>query len=311
MEKPVQFQSGQEQLCGILHLPEEAQKKRPELGFVFVHSGSRGRRGNTFQYPMYARYFYKMGYPSFRFDPSGIADSTGRIDTCKVEAFYGAIQVGRYVPDTIAGVQEFYRHVQPEKLILFGICGGAITALLAAPRIPEIEVPGLVLLSIPVLIDSPQQSELARIPTHYAREYLISMYARKLLSLKAWKRLLSGKSEVDTIWTMLKASVFGHGKKSSASPEKQEGKGPRFNPHFLEAFEEMVNRKSRMIFLFGDDDTFRWEFERDFYNNFWHKRPEYEQQCEVHYIAGCNHMFTYKEWQRQALDFVTPWLQHV
>lgn len=308
MERPIQFQSGTETLCGILNLPQG--NERPEMGFVFVHSGSRGRRGNTFQYPAYARHFAELGYPSLRFDPAGVADSTGEIETGKVDDFYGSIQLGRFADDTLAGVEELYRHTSPRKLVLFGICGGAITALIAAPRVQR-TVHGLVLLSIPVLIDSGQQSEIDRIPRHYARKFLLAMYARKLLSLTAWKRLLLRQSEVDTIWTMIKAALLGAGSRSSSSVDPASQEGTRFNRLFIDSLDAMVARRSRIMFLFGDDDTFRWEFEREFYNNRWQTNPGYAQQCEVHYLPGCNHMFTMREWQRKALELVGPWLQKV
>jgi hypothetical protein len=31
----------------------------------------------------------------------------------------------------------------------------------------------------------------------------------------------------------------------------------------------------------------------------------------VHLIPGCNHLFTLREWQRQALDLVVKWLPTV
>lgn len=312
MERPVQFRSdaGNGDLCGILHLPEGSCSSRPELGIIFVHAGSRGRLGNTFQYTYYARTFAAMGYPSFRFDPTGIGDSPGDIETCRVDDFYGSIQVGRYVPDTISAINCFYTHVNPKRLILFGLCGGAITALLTAPRSTRVD--GLVLLSIPVLLDSSQQSELARIPRNYARTQLISLYFRKLFSLTAWKRLLTMQSEMDTIWTLLKAAVKGHGSKASTNSgesNSQQDSAARFNALFLEALDAMVQRKSQLLFLFGDDDTFRWEFEREFHNVYWKQKPTYARHCEIHYIPGCNHMFTLQEWQNQALDFTKAWFQ--
>jgi len=307
METPVQFKSGDETLCGILHLPESA--RRPEFGFVFAHSGSRGRRGNTFQYPRYARHLAAQGYPCLRFDPAGVADSSGDIETTVVDDFYGSIQLGRYVNDTVAGVEEFLRHVRPRRLILFGICGGGITALLTAPQLNSIcKVDGIVLMSIPVIIDSSQQDEIARIPKEYARKYLLSVYAKKIFSPISWWRLLSRKSD-SYIWTMLRASFFGAGDGASAADENDTEDGPRFNRLFLQSLEEMVDRKARVLFLFGEDDTFRWEFQRKFYDVHWQKDPRYQRRCEVHYIAGCNHMFTMREWQQQALDFVDPWLR--
>lgn len=305
MEEHIAFPSGSETLSGILHLPMSTA--RPEFGFVFVHSGSRGRRGNAFQYTLYARHLCDLGYPCFRFDPTGVGDSTGTIDTVKVHDFYGSIQTGRFVQDTVDAVKVFRRRVDPRRLILFGICGGAITSLLAAPTIRGID--GLVLLSIPVFIDSSLQNRTARVPKVFARQYLIMNYARKLTSLKAWTRLLGGKSEVRTIVGYLKASLLGTDQRTDHASKEESESGVIFNHEFLECFDAMIKRRAKVIFLFGDDDTFRWEFEREFHRKYWSLNPNYARQSQIHYLSGCNHMFSLREWQYQALDHVSSWME--
>jgi pimeloyl-ACP methyl ester carboxylesterase len=306
MERPIQFSSGDAKLSGILHLPDDGPA-RPRFGLVFVHSGSRGRRGNTFQYTLYARHFCKLGYPSLRFDPAGFGDSTGTIERSNVYDFYGTIQTGRFVDDTIRAVEELSKHAQCENLILYGLCGGAITALLAAPQLPQVS--GLVLMSVPVIIDSSIQDKVERISKDYARHYLVSLYAKKLLSPRAWLRLIAGRSETGTIWTMIRATFKGTDKKTNLRKETAEGTSTtKFNRQFLDCFNEIVERDARVIFLFGDDDNFRWEFEREFHRPYWDKNTKYSRQSEIHYLPGCNHMFTLREWQQQTIDKVTSWM---
>lgn len=321
MEKPFLFRAGEHELSGILHLPEREQKA-PELGVVFVHAGARGRYGNTFQYPYYARALAKQGIPSLRFDPHGMGDSEGHIEIAKVLDFYGTIQAGRFAQGTLAAIDEFHRVVAPKKLVLFGICGGAITALLAAPRARR-PVDGLVLLSCPALMDSSQQSQLERIPAGYAKDYLIALYAKKVFSLAAWRRLLTFQSDTSTMWTYGRAVAKGMidkarervrervrpTPKGAEKPPRE--KNPRFNDLFLEATEAMLKRHAKLLFLFGDGDALRWDFQKEFYDVYWKGNATYERHCEVHYLAGCNHLFTLREWQRQALEVAGPWLERL
>src|SRR5215471_5370366 len=90
----------------------------------------------------------------------------------------------------------------------------------------------------------------------------------------------------------------------------QRKRHPRFNDHFLEAVEAMLARRSRILFLYGDGDALRWDFQKEFYDPIRKADPRYDRLCEVHYVPGCNHLFTLREWQRQALDRAAAWLRH-
>ncbi|HZO17123.1 MAG TPA: alpha/beta fold hydrolase [Polyangiaceae bacterium] len=297
--EPVTFASGKNELSGIVELPAV---REPDLAILLVHSGARGRLGSSFQYPWFARRFAELGYPSLRFDPHGVGESSGHIDIMPMRDFYGSISVGRFVADTLAGVEELRRRLRPKRIVLFGTCGGAISSLLAAPRSPHVD--GLVLLSPPVLIDSAQQSPLERIPAEYARRYLFALYAKKLLSPTAWRRFLTGKSDLGAISTYARAAF----KRKSSNGRK---KHPRFNDHFLEAVEAMLARQSRLLFVFGEGDALRWDFQKEFYDVYWKNNPDYERLCQVHYVPGCNHLFTLREWQQQALDVALPFIRSI
>jgi len=306
MEQPLSFTVGKHELFGVLHRPDAAGSERPEVAVLFVHSGSRGRLGCTFHYPYMARRLVRMGYPVLRYDPPGIGDSTGSIELGPTDDFYGSIQSGRYIGDTLAAIEELRRLVAPRSIVLLGVCGGAITALGTAALAEG--VAGVALLSVPVMLDFSRQELAERIPTHYARKYLWSLYSRKMLSAAAWWRLLTLQSDVGLMRTYLTAALRrvrrhrGDGSPAGAGKLK-------LNPSFGPWLSALCRRQRRTLFIFGDDDRFRWEFEREFYDRHWRSTPSYEELCTVRRIAHCNHMLTMREWQDQAVDLVAAWLK--
>lgn len=310
MERAISFPYKGERLFGILHEPESGAG-RPSLGFVFPHSGARGRLGCTFHYPFFARALARQGYPVLRWDPPGLGDSGGTIETGPTKELYGSIQSGRYVGDTLVAIEELRRLASPQRIVLFGVCGGAITALESAAIADE--VAGAAILSIPVMLDSADQNVTERIPPEFARKHLMALYARKLLSPRAWWRLLTMKSEMDVIKPYLSAALRSTRRAPETTTPAAAGpaEGVRSNPHFFEAARAVIKRKRRAIIIFGEDDRFRWEFERDFMNVEWRQNPAYSALWELHLLKDCNHMLTMREWQEQAMQLVLQWLPRV
>lgn len=318
MEKPVSFRSGENELRGILHDPGGAASR--EVGVVFVHSGARGRLGSTFQYPTLARALAKRGYSSLRWDPHGMGDSDGSIEDEKMLDFFGSIQAGRFASDAVAAIRAMDELVGPKKLLLWGLCGGGITALLAAPRASR-RVDGLVLSSTPVLMDSEQQSPLDTISAEHASAQLWTLYAKKLFSVDAYKRLLGGKSDLRTITTYLTAAGRGLGKKvvrkvkdriSPPPPDAPKKPAhPRQNRHYLEAMEHLVRQDTKLLMLYGETDALRYDFENEVKEPLLDRDERYRRAVDVHLVPGCNHLFTLREWQDQALSHFDAWLPSV
>ena len=115
------FDSQGNRLSGILHRPALSPGQTPDIGIIFANAGARGRLGSTFQYPLYARAFTALGYPCLRFDPHGIGDSEGNIEISAMPDFYGSLQTGRFVKDTVNAISEFKKRVKPKKIVLLGI----------------------------------------------------------------------------------------------------------------------------------------------------------------------------------------------
>lgn len=301
---PLTFRSRGEELVGVMTLPRGV-RDRADVGVVFALSGSRGRLGNSFHYPFFSRAFAAAGVPTFRFDPAGIGDSSGSVAAGELRGLYREIQCGLFVEDTLAAVEAFRRRVAVRRLVLLGVCGGAITALLAAPRVPGLD--GVVLLSLPVLLDDPPGVlEPAPLPRAYAREVLVRSYARKLLSLSSWTRLVAGKSDTRGILRYALASLRPS-RHRAADPDAPHP-NPRFNPRVVTALDAVVERAPVLV-LFGEGDAYRQYWEEDVRRAYWGARPGYAARIQEHFIPGCNHMFTLREWQEDAMRRAVAWVQ--
>jgi pimeloyl-ACP methyl ester carboxylesterase len=306
IERPLIIRSRGEELVGVLTLPD-APATSPEVGIVFAQSGSRGRIGNTFHYPYFSRRFAAAGIPTLRFDPAGLGDSTGVIPPQDMRAVYQQIQSGLFTGNTLDAIDELLRHVQPRRLLVFGVCGGAASAVLAAPRSARVD--GAILLSVPVLLDSPAVSRVTALSKDYAREYLVKNYAKKLLSPSAWLRLLTAQSDVRKILQHAAAALKPDARRRRASgTAATRHPNPRFNEQVRAAIDALVARGNRLLLVFGQNDGFRNDWEHEFHKVYWDGHPEYARHIEAHTIPGCNHMFTLREWQDQVVELSLAWL---
>jgi pimeloyl-ACP methyl ester carboxylesterase len=302
---PLTFTSRGQELVGVLSLPDGVTDQA-EVGVVFAQSGSRGRLGNSFHYPFFSRAFAAAGIPTFRFDPAGIGDSTGAIEGGDMRRLYRDIQTGLFVPDTIAAVREFQRRVKVRRLLLLGLCGGAVSALLTAPEIEDLD--GVILLSLPVLLDEAGSNAPREIPKAYARKFLVANYAKKVFSLAAWRRFLSGKSDRKEILRLAKSAV-ARSRKAKLDPVGTHP-NPRFNHHVVAALDAVTERVP-VLAVFGDGDAYRHYWEDDLRKVYWASRPAYARRIQEHFIPGCNHMFTLEEWQANAMRRALAWVREL
>jgi pimeloyl-ACP methyl ester carboxylesterase len=301
IERPLTFRAHGDELVGVLTVPDR-DPSEADAAIVFAQSGARGRLGNSFHYPYFARQFAASGIPSLRFDPAGLGDSTGAVPSGDVRELYASIAAGRFVPDTLAAVEELRHHIRARSLYLVGVCGGAATALLAAAASKRVD--GVALLSLPVLLDSVHAGPAARIPKGYARDYLSKNYASKVYSLAAWKRLLTGRSQTERILSHAIASLspFRFGPRFKRHPH------PMFNVRVVRAIDALVKERRRVLIVYGQDDYFRHQWEAEFRDVYWDAKPEYRTALDVEYVAGGNHMFSMRESQAAIVQHLTEWL---
>lgn len=195
LERIVEFGCEQEQLIGVLSLPEVDTVST--VGVVVMVGGPQYRAGSHRQFVSLARAMAKGGYPALRFDYRGMGDSSGELRDFQ--------QVTHDVGDAIDAMQAAIPTLQ--RIALWGLCDGASAALLYCQARSDSRIIGVCLLNPWIRSDA-----------SLARAHVKHYYADRLRQKEFWIKLLSGKvalSAVKGLWRNLH-TMFAGGK---ANPE--------------------------------------------------------------------------------------------
>ena len=291
-------------LFGICHLPSVEIKKN--VGIIFLSPGIKSRVAPHRLYVKCAKAITNRGYIVLRFDPEGLGDSEGEIIEQFAADVYGRIQVGHFVDDTEVAIDWFKRKYDIDKVILAGLCGGAITGLLAGADNPD--VVGLLAIGIPVTLDGANIDRKKSI-TENQMINIKSKYIGKLFSIDAWKRLLLFKSDYKLIISSLffrKKNGNGNNKKSSHINKL---KSTNFNHKFIGAFNNFTKDK-KILFAFGAEDGLYWDFKDKFYDEYaiHRKNKKRIDNTEIFIVNEANHILSFKTWQQEFIDKSLHWL---
>jgi pimeloyl-ACP methyl ester carboxylesterase len=325
-------------LCAVLYLPARTTGGD---GFVFTHGGLIGMNGAFRFNTRAARRLAAAGYPCVCCDTRGMGRSGGVMENQEQRVLFREICAGLFAPDVAAAAALLKRESGAGKAVLFGVCGGAITNILAHSRYDEIDAS--VLLSIPVMLPSLDYGRV-RMSEGYARFYL-GLYARKIFNPKAWLRFLTGRSEMKVIFKSVAVAsksalkrIAGRGRgespgagavKAAGSPSAKAGAAPggavrvksglsvavpgagedlQFNPAFLDAWRKIVVRGERLFFVFGEHDNFKWEFNTEFVEAMPDEYAAGRDFVRIDEIPHANHMYTLREWQDAIIDRCVEWV---
>ena len=154
-------------LVGIITDPQAAKRSQNLPGVIFLNAGIIHRVGFNRIYVKMARDLAAMGFVGFRFDFSGIGDSSVRGDNLSVEK--------RWVSETQEAMNCLSAARGIARFVLIGSCSGAYASLKTAYCDPR--VMGTVLINL--------QGEKA-----LARYY----WRLTLSNPKIWLRTISGKA---------------------------------------------------------------------------------------------------------------------
>lgn len=297
-------------LHGIVHLPDDSYRK--QTGILLLSPGVKMRVAPHRMYNKMAALFSALGYPVFRFDFFGLGDSEGEAREEMLSDLYGHIQTGRYIEDTRQAIQWMVNHCGIEQFILAGLCGGAITGLLAA-RSDE-KVRGLLGLGIPVIVEGTNIDRLEFL-TEAELNTLETKYGSKLFDRKAWMRLLSFKSDYRLLGRILrrtfKKSIQRATKLANASAGSAVGEvqsSDDSNPLFAPAFFDMISSGRPIYLIFSESDRHRLNFEEKFLGRYRHELEKHKTLWETATIPEANHVLTMPAWQEQMLDLSQRWL---
>ena len=164
---------------------------------VLLSPGVKMRVGPGRLYVPLTELLNSQGFRVLRFDFFGLGDSEGDLDETVLADVYNNIEVGRYVDDTLAALNWLSAEHGAKRFVLGGLCGGAITAILAAERDARVDS----LLSIGMTVTL--ASNAAKPGQYLTRAQLDDRrrrYLLKMLKPEAWLRFLTFRSEYDVIW---------------------------------------------------------------------------------------------------------------
>jgi pimeloyl-ACP methyl ester carboxylesterase len=309
---PVVFQNKQKlKLFGILHKPKANNSK--DAAILLLSPGVKMRVAPHRMYNKLAKEMTSLGYTVLRFDFYGLGDSEGEINEPILADVYNSIQSGRFVDDTIAAMDWMEKEHSFSKFIFAGLCGGAVTGLLAAKD--DKRVIGLFGLNIPAAFE-PSESDKHRYMTKGELNKLRGGYWRNMLKPKSWLRLLTFQSDYSIIFKSLKQllreklfSGSGQAKPPAKAQNSDVGVKGNVNPFFAPAFTNLLERMGKILLVFSAADRWLWEFEEKFESNNADALSNRGLVYEKHIIDKANHVLTQVEWQNQMLDIVRRWLK--
>jgi pimeloyl-ACP methyl ester carboxylesterase len=308
--KPIAFANANgKMLFGTLHVPAAHDPRVPAV--LLLSPGVKMRVGPGRLYVPLTDALVARGHMVLRFDFYGLGDSEGELQETMLADVYNNIEVGRYVDDTLCALQWLREKCAAKRFILGGLCGGAITAILAAQRDASVE--GLLSIGMTVTLAS-NAATPGKFLTNTEIEGRRRAYFQKLLQPKSWLRLLTFRSDYDVIWQSLKRMFVKEKPRAVADlstapgtvPTEQRGNA---NPLFPLAFLAFLQRGGKALMLFSEKDRLYGEYEEKFALPFAAKLAPYLPQIEKHVIPNANHVVSLAEWRTTMLALSEQWLQ--
>jgi pimeloyl-ACP methyl ester carboxylesterase len=323
MEKPVTFlNSNGCRLFGMLYLPERAPG--PRVGILISVNAIKYRLGTFRMHVLLARALRALGYTVFTFDPQGIGDSEGEFEFKLLSEHYYDIQTGKYDRDLADAVDFFSQECAPDRLILMGLCGGAISVLMEAAG--DRRVDGLILLNIPVLIEDlarrGQADNAAKITSTHSASTLLKHKLQRFGQRDFWSRVVNlqvdWREESRLVTRSLRvlagrvgaklAGLAGGGRKANGVLAQPVSDNRLYNMHFQRAFARAMEARKRVYFLFAELDPWTWIFKSEFQDRALQPGNPHEPNYQIEVIPAANHIFSGRESQKALEARLVDWL---
>jgi dienelactone hydrolase len=249
-ERPVYFPAAGEDLFGIITEPTREPKG---VALVLLAGGAVPAPNRNRLSVRIARHVAALGYHALRLDYHGVGESTGEIDSYRLDQ--------PYVDDLLAGVRCLEEQGVRE-VALAGTCFGARTALAAADLIPGLR--GVALLAPPIRDFEMGTPKIEATPTlHYAKRAFSVRWLRGLPDARrrrSYRRIAR---------TKLRAAV----RSSPVHLRAPRGAAHGVSPRFSEPLARLAARGTPVLLAYGTED--------EFYGPFRDARPELAATLDV------------------------------
>ena len=277
-ERAFLFGCNGDELCGILHIPEQPVR---HLGVLLVVGGPQYRVGSHRQFVLLARALSRAGIPVLRFDYRGMGDSTGTSRDFET------------VDDDITAAKELLFSELPEVkfLVFWGLCDAASANAFYAMKQQDRRIIGQVALN-----------PWARTPEGEAEAYIRHYYAKRLFSMAFWRKVLDLKVDVAGA-----IKDFLHKFQQSHQPDP--GLATSDRPHLPQRLFEAQTLfpGSTLLILSGQDLTAK-EYEARVAES-----PEWQdwlssERVTVKKLDDADHTFSRAVWREQVNVWTRDWI---
>lgn len=290
-------------LYGMLHAPEPALARG--VCVLLLSPGIKGRVGPHRLYLKLAARLVPLGLHVLRFDYHGLGDSAGELDERQLADMYNSIQGGRYVDDTRAAMDWMGATHGIRRFIGSGLCGGSISALLAAAADARIE--SLLGIGLPSTLEGGVENFDRFLSRGQLRQEGRS-YLRKLWRPESWRRFLTGRSGYRLIARALRELLLPS-RPAPAPATPSAGPPPdNANPLFAPAFLTLLERRRPILLFFSALDRHRHNFAEKFEERYAARIARLGHPYQVHLIEQANHVLSDPAWLAEMAAVMTPWL---
>jgi exosortase A-associated hydrolase 1 len=230
IEEVITFDSAQARLLGIVSRP--APGRASDTAVLIVVGGPQYRVGSHRQFVSLARALATAGYPTLRFDLTGMGDSPGdpvAFDACGSDVRSAIDALLRACPDT-------------SRVVVWGLCDGASAALMFAGDDPR--VAGMIAAN-------PWARSEASLATTRLKHY----YTARLLQREFWAKLLGGGLQ----WRASLRSLLGslRGTRRGAAVRVEGGSHEPFQTRMARG---LARFKGRVLLILSGNDLTAKEF---------------------------------------------------
>jgi hypothetical protein len=246
-----------------------------------------------------ARSLAASGFATLRIDAIGVGESDGLLEAGPSHVIFQSAERGRFVPDVELAFEALAGRLGPRaRVFVGGLCGGGLTAQLAAAKMKDRRLAGVLSFNIAVR----QTPTPGRRPAPVASEAKASLaaYAPKLLRPETWKRLVSGAVRIGHVGRTLAAAA------GRPYPAADSG----LNPLFIPSFKRLLHRKVPQLLIFSGNDG-RWAPFNDLILGPVLGDAREGPAHSIRFIADADHHLCWPEWRDQAMAWIAEWMaQH-
>lgn len=288
IEQPIVFQSGQQSLYGLLH---QAQQSEAKTGVLILVGGPQYRVGSHRQFVELARGLAAQGIPVFRFDFTGMGDSTG--------SFPGFEQLD----DDIRQAVDAFTKARPDlqQIILWGLCDGASAACFYAPQ--DARVTGLCLANPWVRTE---QGEAEAFLKHY--------YFSRLVSRDFWHKLLTGKLKVLSSVADLLGNVK-RSRQSDQTADEDDDQAAAPNAHQVSLpvrlFGSLNDFSGPVMCLISGNDLTAAEFMDAVKKDRKRQKMMRSKRVTMVHLATADHTFSQRQSMSEVIKQTASWIKNL